>query len=40
MSENADTSADDAGEPACLFDRVCPECGALDGHRVGCGPSE
>src|SRR5205814_10379666 len=34
---------EEGGEPACLADRLCPECGAvLDGgpHRPGCSHSE
>ena len=26
----------DAGDPACWAHQVCPDCGALDGHRPNC----
>ena len=31
-----DVERESAGEPACVLDRVCEECGGLGTHRAGC----
>jgi hypothetical protein len=39
LCDEEDAATEQGGDPVCLADRVCSECGAVvpdDGHRPGC----
>ncbi len=38
--EEAADAEPEGGDPACFADRICAECGAMEGHRPGCADAE